>query len=139
MDLNRNHMWVRVRNDWLPGIYGCIKNSPAFSECAADHHISESLPRPLNLLLPLQLLPLLSSVHCTSCQSYILSIVHPVNRTSCPSRILSIVSCQSRILSIACPVNSVLSITHSARSPHYHVLPRCRCRCHYYHCNYYRC
>ena len=42
MDSNRNHMWVRVRNDWLPGIYGCIKNSPAFSECAADHHISDS-------------------------------------------------------------------------------------------------
>ena len=125
MNSNRNHVWVRVRNDWLPGIYGCIKNSRAFSECAADHHISDSSChyRALNLLLPL---PLLSSVHCTSCQScpvnrgfcaittlrpchaaaaatttatttvsklcppYILSIAHPVNRTSCHSRILSI-------------------------------------------------
>ena len=41
------------------------------------------------------------------CPPYILSIVYPVHRASCQS----------------CPVNRVLSISHSARSPHYHILP----------------
>ena len=116
MDSNRNHMWVRVRNDWLPGIYGCIKNSPAFSECAADHHISDSfchyretchyrggyyhydyyhcgvlplLPKPL---LALQLLAPVNRPFCRSrtCRLCILLIRHPA--PSAPSPITTAIT-----------------------------------------------
>ena len=40
------------QNDWLPGIYGCIKNLPAFSECFLIITLATCPALPLSRPLP---------------------------------------------------------------------------------------